>query len=111
MIPRRIAAIGCWAGVLIAATPALAAESPLVVARGREIARTRCSACHAVGWQGESPKRDAPPFRRLHENYPVADLIGALSQGAPPSRPGMHRFRLGVSDARALTAYIQSLPR
>jgi mono/diheme cytochrome c family protein len=81
------------------------------VARGRAVVRARCAACHAVGRTGDSPNPAAPPFRRLHEDYPVADVIAALSEGAQPSGPGMHRFRLPLRDARAVTAYIHSLQR
>ena len=98
-------------GYLVLGGSSARAEDLRLIARGRAVAEAGCSACHEVGAHGQSPNDQAPPFRRLHEEYPVADLIAALSEGAEPSHAGMRRFRLAPRDAKALTAYIHSLER
>ena len=49
--------------------------------RGFVILKTNCSRCHAIGKIGESPLKIAPPFRTLHERYPVEDLEKPLAEG------------------------------
>ena len=49
--------------------------------RGFVLVRTNCSRCHAIGKIGESPLKIAPPFRTLHERYPVDDLQEPLAEG------------------------------
>ena len=39
--------------------------------RGLALARTNCTKCHAIGKVGDSPMREAPPFRTLHKRYPL----------------------------------------
>lgn len=77
--------------------------------RGFELARRHCAPCHAVGPIGTSPVGGAPPFRDLHQDYPVADLIGAISEGMPTGHPAMPRFHLRFKDQAALIAYVRSL--
>lgn len=49
--------------------------------RGLVIVRINCSRCHAIGKIGDSPLPIAPPFRTLHERYPVDDLQEPLAEG------------------------------
>ncbi len=66
-------------GAALLATSAHAGQSRQE-AQGRAVVQARCAACHAVTKTGESPNPAAPPFRRLHETYPVADVISAISR-------------------------------
>ncbi|MFZ2081725.1 MAG: cytochrome c, partial [Xanthobacteraceae bacterium] len=54
---------------------------PPAAQRGLVLVRTNCSRCHAVGKIGDSPLPIAPPFRTLHERYPVEDLQEPLAEG------------------------------
>jgi cytochrome c len=77
----RICAIeaSALAGFLIS-TYAIEAQEP-TVQRGRAFAQANCARCHAIGPSGESPLPKAPPFRTLHERYPVEDLMESLAEG------------------------------
>lgn len=79
------------------------------IARGREIAQTNCSTCHAVGRSGESPFPEAPPFRALSTNYRVASLEEALAEGISVGHPAMPEFQFAPDDVHALVAYLQSV--
>jgi mono/diheme cytochrome c family protein len=86
----------------LAATAADAADADV----GRQLAQSRCAACHAVGrWQGEV-FADAPPFVAIARRFPAgrSDLIIALR--------GPHRkmnFRPSQSEADDIAEYIRSL--
>lgn len=98
------------AGALtILATPAVPLDAR--EKRGETIALTNCARCHAVGRYGESPLKAAPPFRKLHERYPVTDLAEALAEGITTGHPAMPEFRLDPDEADNLIAYLQSLER
>ena len=78
--------------VALAALPAKGEEvlSP-AAQRGLVIVRTNCSRCHAVAKVGDSPLPIAPPFRTLHERYPVDDLQEPLAEGIVTGHPTMPR--------------------
>lgn len=78
---------------------------------GRAIALNNCARCHAVERTGNSPVREAPPFRRLHERYPVDMLAEALAEGITVGHPDMPRFELEPPQIEALIAYLKSLER
>jgi cytochrome c len=104
---KRIACVLLLASVLGA--PA-AADEPRAQ-RGRTFAQTNCSACHAIGLLGESPLRIAPPFRSLHERYPVENLAEALSEGIVTGHPTMPEFKLDVDQINDFIAYLKTLER
>ena len=79
------------------------------VQRGRTFAETNCAGCHAVGRTGESPLRQAPPFRNLHERYPVESLAEALAEGIVTGHPSMPEFELDRAQINDLLAYLRSL--
>jgi mono/diheme cytochrome c family protein len=73
---------------------------------GRQLAQSRCAACHATGrWQGEV-FADAPPFQVIAQKFPAegAGLIVALR--------GPHQkmnFRPSQREADDIAAYIRTL--
>jgi cytochrome c len=79
--------------------------------RGLVIVRTNCSRCHAVGKMGESPLPVAPPFRTLHERYPVEDLQEPLAEGIVTGHPTMPEFRFDPGQVGDIIAYLKSLER
>ena len=100
-------------GAAIAATlvalPALAQQVEPRVQRGRVFAQTNCAQCHAIGRTGESPLKVAPPFRTLHERYPIEHLAEAFSEGIVTGHPSMPQFQLDVAQINDLLAYLKSL--
>jgi mono/diheme cytochrome c family protein len=88
----------------------LAAE-PLSPAaqRGLTFVRANCARCHSVTKVGESPLRIAPPFRTLHEKYPVESLQESLAEGIITGHPTMPQFRLDPGQVRDVIAYLKTL--
>lgn len=81
------------------------------VARGRELAQSRCGGCHAVGPTGQSAMPAAPPFRELHRRYPVEQLAEALAEGITTGHEAMPEFQLAPAQVEALIAYLKTLER
>ena len=79
------------------------------VARGAALAQAQCASCHAVERMGDSPSPDAPPFRRLSESYPVANLQEGLAEGLVTAHPGMPEFAFEPEQIRDLIAYLETL--
>jgi cytochrome c len=79
--------------------------------RGLVIVRTNCSRCHAVGKLGDSLLPIAPPFRTLHERYPVDDLQEPLAEGIVTGHPTMPEFRFDPGQVGDIIAYLKSLER
>ena len=79
------------------------------VARGAALAQARCASCHAVERSGDSPMPGAPPFRRLSDRYPVADLQEGLAEGLVTAHPGMPEFAFEADEIRDLIAYLETL--
>ena len=94
--------------VLLAwALPANATD--LAADRGHRFAEANCARCHAVGRFGGSPLPLAPPFRKLHEFYPVDSLEEALGEGIVTGHPSMPQFELAPDQISDLIAYLKSL--
>jgi cytochrome c len=77
--------------------------------RGLTFAKAHCAMCHAIGPSGASPLKIAPPFRVLHERYPVETLAEALAEGIQTGHPAMPEFRLDSAAISDLIAYLKSL--
>ena len=96
-------------GALLISTTAHAQDS--AVQRGRAFAETNCARCHAIRPVGESPLPKAPPFRALHQRYPVDQLAEALAEGIRTAHPAMPEFVLDKRQIGDLIAYLKSLER
>jgi cytochrome c len=77
--------------------------------RGFVILETNCSRCHAIGKIGESLLKIAPPFRTLHERYPVEDLEEPLAEGIITGHPTMPEFRFDPGQVGDIIAYLKTL--
>jgi mono/diheme cytochrome c family protein len=81
------------------------------IARGREFARANCARCHAIERTGDSPFKPAPPFRTLHERYPVENLEEALAEGIVTGHPDMPEFSLAPDQIADFIDFLKSLEK
>ncbi len=79
--------------------------------RGFVFVRTNCSRCHAIDKVSASPLKVAPPFRTLHERYPVDSLQESLAEGIVTGHPAMPEFQLDPGQVADVIAYLKSLER
>jgi cytochrome c len=90
-------------------TPASAQALSPSAQRGLTIARANCARCHSIDKVSESPLKIAPPFRTLHERYPVTDLQEPLAEGIRTGHPTMPEFRFDPDQVRDLVAFLKTL--
>ncbi|MGZ3376108.1 MAG: c-type cytochrome [Phenylobacterium sp.] len=116
MAPAAIAGVVCaMAGaVALVAGPLTAGPRPeardtTAIARGAEIAQSRCAGCHAVALEAASPTRDAPQFRVLSRLYSAERLKTELLDIVEDGHFEMPRVRLREDEAADVAAYIASL--
>jgi mono/diheme cytochrome c family protein len=79
--------------------------------RGFVFVRTNCSRCHSIDMVSPSPLKPAPPFRTLHERYPIESLEESLAEGIITGHPSMPEFQLDPGQVADVIAYLQSLER
>lgn len=85
------------------------AASAASVEQGRRLAVVYCMKCHAIDKVSPSPLRIAPPFRTLHERYPVETLQEALAEGIVTGHPTMPEFRFDPDQISDFLTYLKSL--
>jgi cytochrome c len=105
---KLLGAVASVAALLIATT--LHAQDS-ALQRGQAFAQANCARCHAIGPVGDSPLPKAPPFRTLHQRYPVEQLTEALGEGIRTAHPAMPKFELDEPQIGDLIAYLKSLER
>jgi cytochrome c len=81
------------------------------VERGRAYARSHCARCHSIDRNTASSFELAPPFRTLHERYPVESLEEALAEGIVTGHPAMPEFRLEPDQISDFIAFLKSLEK
>ena len=81
------------------------------IKHGEELLVKNCASCHAVGRNGESSNKLAPPFRTLGQRYPVESLEESLGEGIMSGHPDMPEFVASPDQIDAIIAYIGSLQR
>jgi mono/diheme cytochrome c family protein len=101
-----IAGLACLS--LCFALPAEAAEKSLID-KGEALVRKNCSPCHAIGKEGDSPHKEAPPFRTLSAKYPIDNLAESLAEGIVSGHPDMPIFVFSPHDVEAIIQYMQSI--
>ena len=79
--------------------------------RGFNLAKANCARCHSVDKVTASPLTLAPPFRELHNRYPVESLEEALGEGIVTGHPNMPEFRLDPGQVGDLISYLKWLER
>ncbi len=109
----RIAALGAAAATVVLSPEPARCEEPLSPAaqRGFVLMRTHCARCHSIDKVTDSPLKVAPPFRTLHQRYPVESLEEALAEGIITGHPTMPEFRFDPGQVADVIAYLKSLER
>ena len=79
--------------------------------RGFAFVRVHCAQCHSIDKLTQSPLRIAPPFRTLHQRYPVESLEEALAEGIVTGHPSMPEFRLAPDQISDVIAFLKTLER
>jgi len=77
--------------------------------RGKAFARAHCARCHAIDRVSDSPRKPAPPFRILHQRYPIETLGEALAEGIYTGHAEMPAFELTPNQIHDLLAYLKTL--
>jgi cytochrome c len=108
ILPGRPLAIGGILGLFIAASSGLPCSASSAE-QGRRLALTHCARCHAVDKVSPSPLKIAPPFRTLHQRYPVGMLEEALAEGIVTGHPAMPEFRFEGDQIGDFMAFLKTL--
>src|SRR5262245_47010030 len=94
---------------LLASAVSTSAAEKTLINKGEVLVRENCSRYHATGKVGESPHKEAPPFRTLAKNYPIDDLAESLAEGIVSGHPDMPIFVFSPHDVEAIIQYLQSI--
>lgn len=104
------ALFGAEGGPTYAAPPAPPSDMVVSAMRGEDAVRRRCSACHAVGADDQSPNPRSPPLRDIASRYPVDNLEEALAEGIYVGHDSpMPSFVLEADEIADITAYLKQL--
>jgi cytochrome c len=113
LVPSRSFAvrfgIAASAALLVASAVSANAAEKTLIDKGEVLVRENCSRCHAIGKGGDSPHKEAPPFRTLAKNDPIEDLAESLAEGIVSGHPDMPIFVFGPHDVEAIIEYLQSI--
>ena len=93
---------------LAAASPGLAAENELSI-KGEALAQQQCGECHATGAAGESPHKEAPPFRTFASKWPLENLEESLAEGILTGHPDMPAIALEPDQITALIEHLHTI--
>jgi mono/diheme cytochrome c family protein len=77
--------------------------------QGKRLALTYCAKCHSIDKVSPSPLKIAPPFRTLHERYPVETLQEALAEGIVTGHPTMPQFSFDADQVSDFIAFLKTL--
>ena len=94
--------------LVLSTCPLFAALSPSAQ-RGLNLARANCARCHSIDKVSESPLKLAPPFRTLHERYPVENLEEPLAEGIVTGHPSMPEFRFEPDQIHDFIEFLKTL--
>jgi cytochrome c len=103
------AGLAAAAALIMAGTVAASAAEKGLADKGEVLVKENCSRCHAIGKEGDSPHKEAPPFRTLSKHYPIEDLSESLAEGIVSGHPDMPIFVFSPHDVEAIIEYLQSI--
>lgn len=111
--PLKKPHVTCWIAVLAACNlvfiVSVYAQMNPGQQRGFTLARANCARCHSIDKITPSPLKLAPPFRELHNRYPVESLEEALGEGIVTGHPEMPEFKLDSGQIGDLISYLKWL--
>jgi mono/diheme cytochrome c family protein len=96
----------CVFSLAVALAPMIAHAGDAAV--GRQLAQTRCGACHQIGANLRDEQADAPPFGLIAQKF-AADAAGLIIALRGPHRK--MNFRPSQGEAEDIAAYIHTLAR
>jgi mono/diheme cytochrome c family protein len=105
----RSAIVPAVAALCLLFADTVAAQMSPSAQRGLTFVRTNCARCHAIDKLSESPLPIAPPFRTLHQRYPVENLPLAIVRGTRTGHPNMPAFQLDPGQVDDVIAYLKTL--
>jgi cytochrome c len=106
-LPRTIMPlIACLLALLILGSAAQAQDPSR---HGRALLKEFCGRCHAIGKTGNSPQRNALPFRTLGRSFDLDQFPRLLERGISSGHPDMPEFKFSEDDAHAVRAYLQTI--
>src|SRR6202163_4467587 len=106
IMTRQIITVAIAFSVLTVAIPCNAEPN---VQAGKAFAQANCSHCHSIDKVTKSTLAIAPPFRTLHERYPVESLEEALAEGIMTGHPSMPEFKLDPGQIGDFISFLKSL--
>ena len=93
---------------MAAGQPGLAAEDELSD-KGAVLAQQQCGQCHATGATGESPHKEAPPFRTFASKWPLENLEESLAEGIVTGHPDMPAITLEPDQITVLIEHLHTI--
>jgi mono/diheme cytochrome c family protein len=104
-----VARAACVALFLVGAAQGDLHAQSASVQRGQQFARANCARCHSIDRVTASRLPIAPPFRTLHQRYPVESLSEALGEGIVTAHQNMPEFRLEPDQIGDFINFLKSL--
>ncbi len=92
-----------------AASPPAATPDAARVAAGRQLAESKCAACHAITDAGASGLPDAPTFRAIAAAHGDDALSTLIKEGITVGHPSMPNWVFSPGEAMSLVAYFRTL--
>ncbi len=78
---------------------------------GYQLAEKLCARCHAIGPAGDSPLKEASPFRTFPQKWPLDHLEEALAEGIVVGHEAMPEFELTPKQIDDFLAYLATLKK
>jgi len=98
-----------FAGSMLGSGVAALAAPDASQISGAAILEKNCARCHAIGATGDSPHREAPPFREVVKRYPPENLEESLAEGIVSGHAEMPEFTFSSEEISAIIGYLNDL--
>lgn len=98
-----------FAGSMLGSGVAALAAPDASQISGAAILEKNCARCHAIGATGDSPHREAPPFREVVKRYPPENLEESLAEGIVSGHAEMPEFTFSSEEISAIVGYLNDL--
>ncbi|MBU6464858.1 MAG: c-type cytochrome [Proteobacteria bacterium] len=104
-----VQALSLGIGLLLCLPECLHAANLSNATRGKIILQEKCGRCHAVGADGESPLKKAPPMRDIYARFNPRELQAELSEGMVSRHKEMPQIQFSNEDVYAIMTYLYAL--